>query len=185
MNIFALDIDTRKAAQYHVNNHVSKLVLEHCQLLCTAHRVLDGVLTGSPKKYRFADSRDTVLYTATHMNHPSAIWTRQGKDNYLWLCEFTQELCAEYTYRYGKVHKCKDIGLLDYLQNNVPCNIGNKSFTMPTPAMPDEYKQQDVVKAYRAYYLGAKRSMFDWRGKVNEREVPEWVLDSIPEFSYN
>ena len=38
MNIFVLDWDVRKCAQYHNDKHVVKMILETAQLLC-------GVLT--------------------------------------------------------------------------------------------------------------------------------------------
>jgi hypothetical protein len=40
MNIFALHPNPRKAARWHVNQHVVKMLLETCQLLYTAHWVL-------------------------------------------------------------------------------------------------------------------------------------------------
>ena len=42
MNIFMLDRDPRVAANMHCDKHVVKMILETAQLLCTAHRVLDG-----------------------------------------------------------------------------------------------------------------------------------------------
>ena len=44
MNIFYLDRDEQKAAQYHCDKHVVKMILESAQLLSTAHRVLDGIV---------------------------------------------------------------------------------------------------------------------------------------------
>ncbi len=57
MNIFALDIDPRLAAQAHLDRHVVKMILEYAQLLSTAHRLLDGRLelhkgpNTKPKKF--------------------------------------------------------------------------------------------------------------------------------------
>ncbi|WP_231579463.1 hypothetical protein [Photobacterium iliopiscarium] len=36
MNIFILDHDIEKCAQYHCDQHVVKMILESVQLLCTA-----------------------------------------------------------------------------------------------------------------------------------------------------
>ncbi|SER70381.1 hypothetical protein SAMN05421690_10568 [Nitrosomonas sp. Nm51] len=36
MNIFVLDLDIKKCAQYDCDQHVSKMILESAQLLCTA-----------------------------------------------------------------------------------------------------------------------------------------------------
>ena len=42
MNIFYLHKCVNKCAKYHVDKHVVKMILEYCQLLSTAHRVIDG-----------------------------------------------------------------------------------------------------------------------------------------------
>jgi hypothetical protein len=178
MNIFYLDTDPKKAAEYHVDKHCVKMILESCQLLCTAHRVLDGdqfigkTATGrNIKRWLLSDERNETLYTATHVNHPSAVWCRQNRDNYYWLWCLLKELCTEYTYRYGKVHKCQDIGLVDKLKwfpNNLPLG----TFTDPTPAMPDQYKiKGNGVQSYRNYYNGEKQRMFSWK----KRQVPEFI----------
>ena len=39
MNIFFLDYDVKKCAQYHVDKHVVKMILETAQLLCGVHHV--------------------------------------------------------------------------------------------------------------------------------------------------
>ena len=92
MNIFYLDHDVNKCAEMHNDKHVVKMILEYAQLLSTAHRVCDGTIldtfskTGRRKKvWALADNRDTILYSATHINHPSAVWVRQSSANYGWL----------------------------------------------------------------------------------------------------
>jgi hypothetical protein len=116
-----------------------------------------------------------VLYSATHINHPSAVWCRQSDSNYIWLSKLLQECCKEYTYRYGKVHKVESSGLLKTLFWNLPKNIPNKSFTQPTPAMPDEVKVAgDSILSYRNYYINNKTHLASWKGKVNSRNQPEW-----------
>jgi len=84
-------------------------------------------------------------------------------------------LCSEYTYRYGKVHKCQESGLVEELMYP-PTNISNKlQFTEPTPAMPDEVKVKgDSVASYRNYYINNKQHLAKWQGKINSRNVPEW-----------
>ena len=42
MNIFVLDNDPIKAAEYSCDKHVVKMIVESCQMLSSAHRVLDG-----------------------------------------------------------------------------------------------------------------------------------------------
>ena len=67
MNIFALDRDPRKAARGLQDLHVGKMLIEACQLLCSAHPL------------------DAAPYRRTHFNHPCAVWTRASLSNYRWL----------------------------------------------------------------------------------------------------
>ena len=178
MNIFYLDSDPKLCAEWAVDKHVVKMILESAQLLSTAHRVLDGVETvgvsagGLRKKkiWLLNDSRNDTLYSATHINHPSAVWTRQSNNNYNWLWCYLYEHCKEYTYRYGKVHKVERDGILDMLRTP-PSNIkiGHKS--MPPQAMPDEYKCGNTVLAYRNYYKHGKAHLHSWKN----REAPDWI----------
>ena len=179
MNIFYLDKEPQTCAEMHVDKHVVKMILEYAQLLSTTHRYLDGAInigsSASGRKktiYRLPDGRDNLLYSATHINHPSTIWVRKNQQNYIWLTQLLSELCKEYTYRYGKVHKCEQIGLVEYLRNNEPKNIPMGPFTEPTPAMPDHYKVSgDSISSYKNYYLGDKTRMFSWKN----RETPAWI----------
>ena len=172
MNIFYLSADPREAAEMHVDKHVVKMIVESCQLLSTAHRVLDGVKVD--KTWKLEDGRDGALYKATHINHPSAIWVRQSRANYDWLAQLTQELCKEYTHRYEKIHKCERDGLVESLLHNHPSSIPSEpSFTEPTPAMPDQYKVSgNSVESYRNYYLGEKQHIFSWK----KRNPPAWLV---------
>lgn len=181
MNIFFLDQNPRLCAQYHVDKHCVKMIVEYCQLLSTAHRVLDGTQTIEVVKNRKLKrwildnpTLNSVLYKATHINHPSAVWVRQSADNYAYLVNLLWDLSDEYTYRYGKVHKCMNSGLIQYLEHNFPKNIPYKPFTEPTCAMPDHYKVAgDSVQSYHNYYNGDKRRMFKWKN----REVPYFITE--------
>lgn len=178
MNIFYLDHNPQVCAQMHVDKHCVKMILETAQLLSTAHRIIDGVETAgvSPsgrkqKRWVLPDQRNDVLYSATHINHPSAVWCRKNASNYKWLHSLLIELCAEYTYRYGKVHKCQETGLVDAL-GTVPNNIQPGEFTQPTPAMPDQYKiPGNSIQSYHNYYNGEKQRMFAWK----KRDVPRFI----------
>jgi hypothetical protein len=182
MNIFYLDPTPRVCAEMHNDKHCIKMILEYAQLLSTAHRVLDGNLTvgksatGRKKTtYILPDERDSILYSATHINHPSAIWVRQNVQNYMWLAELLECLCGEYTYRYGKVHKVERDGLMQVLKNEFPKNLPIAPFTEPTPAMPDEVKVSgDSITSYRNYYIHNKQHLATWKGKVNSRSIPNW-----------
>ena len=187
MNIFYLDNDPKVCAEMHNDKHCIKMILEYAQLLSTAHRVLDGTETVGLSKtgrkqtrYVLPDDRETKLYSATHINHPSAVWVRQSYANYVWLSKLLTELCREYTYRYGKVHKVESSGLeeeLMYPPMNIPPHA---PFTEPTPAMPDEVKiAGDSIASYKNYYISNKQHLASWRGKVNSRNVPEWFNERV------
>jgi hypothetical protein len=171
----------------HVDKHVTKMILEYSQLLSTAHRVLDGVETvgkstsgRKARRWVLPDERENKLYMATHINHPSAIWCRQSYANYVWLSKLLTELCREYTYRYGKIHKVERDGLeeeLMYPPMNIPNHI---AFTEPTPAMDKMYIiKNDSLNSYRNYYRQGKKHLANWSGKYNSRSVPDWYFLEI------
>lgn len=181
MNIFYLDHDVVKCAQYHNDKHVVKMIIEYAQLLSTAHRVLDGVesvglsKTGrKQKRHVLSDGRESLLYHATHLNHPSAVWARDSTDNYLWLYNLFCAVCDEYTYRYGRTHLTDQ--KLRHVLSHVPKNIAKKPFTGPTPAMPDEVKINDnSLASYRNYYINNKTHLASWK----KRSTPEWYSANI------
>ena len=183
MNIFYLDNNQRKCAEMHNDKHCVKMILEYAQLLSTAHRVLDGTetygLTKTGRKVRrwqLDGALDNTLYSATHINHPSAVWVRYSPENYMWLAEMLEELCNEYTYRYGKVHKVQRDGLMQALKNNFPNNFKNSGFTEPTPAMPDDVKVPgDSIASYHNYYIKNKTHLANWK----KRNIPEWYNANV------
>lgn len=188
MNIFYLDSNEKVCAQYHVDKHVVKMIVEYAQLLSTAHRVLDGhesvvnyILNDKSRKKKVWTLQDTKLneeiYKATHINHPSAKWARHCAMNYTWLMSMWLELLDEYTHRYGKHHSCER--LIPYLCQ-LPKNISTAyQFSPPWRAMPDEFKMDKsmpnyCVESYRAYYNGTKTHMFKWKN----RDKPAWVKET-------
>ena len=159
MNIFYLHEDPDKAAQYQYNKHVVKMILESAQLLCTAHHLL------------CPEESDLIPYKATHKNHPSAVWVRQSSSNYAWLYFHMMALGKEYKKRYNKEHltiaKCRDV------LAQTPGPIFNIGPTDMPQCMPDEYKDDDYVTAYRKYYQGAKAYFAKWERGVS---APDWWL---------
>ena len=169
MNIFFLDEDVKKCAQYHVDKHVVKMILETAQLLCGVHHMT---------VHDTIHDTGQVPYKLSHKNHPCSIWCRESLSNYLYLCELGLELCKEYTYRYGKRHKSQDV--IEWCLINKP-NIPDIEFTEPAKAMPDEYKVKSVVESYRNYYIGAKSGFAIWKN----REKPFWFEKKVLDLQYN
>jgi hypothetical protein len=86
-------------------------------------------------------------YRSTHVNHPCSIWVRESQHNYQWLLDHFEELCKEYTRRYGKIHKCEQ-----YL------NIFKHGLSLIPDRLPTRFANcttfkdvHDVNKAYRLY----------------------------------
>lgn len=154
MNIFYLHEDTATCARQHNDKHCVKMILEYAQLMSTAHHQAD-----SPIKH--------LLYKQTHINHPSAIWARESKANYEWLYQLFVELCQEYTYRYGKVHKT--FSDKSELLSNVP-DLPDIGLTEIPKCMPDACKVGNVLESYREYYRTEKQSLGTWKN----RETPDW-----------
>jgi hypothetical protein len=175
MNIFYLDSDPQIVAQAHNDKHVVKMILETAQLLSTAHRTIDGAqeivkIHGRTRKlWKHPDPKlDSILYKATHINHPCSKWLRESKKNYEWLYKLFCELCKEYKYRYDKTHLCEK-KLIDVL-SNVPRGITKNTFTQPPQAMPEQYRSNDSIYSYRQYYIKEKNHLAKW----TRREIPNW-----------
>lgn len=179
MNIFYISADPVQAAEWMVDKHVVKMILESAQLLSTAHRILDGTETmgqsatgRNVKRWILPDAREPVLYSATHINHPSAVWCRQSVMNYNWLADHMFALLHEYTHRYNKQHKIE--GELSYMLQSPPHNLREYDITTMPSAMADEYKvSDDPLVNYRNYYKIGKTRMHKW----TNRQPPEWIND--------
>ena len=160
MNIFYLSPSALECAQWAIDKHVVKMILETAQLLCSAHHLHPYFKL--PSKF----------YKLTHKNHPSAIWTRTGLKNYLWLASHGMELCREYTHRYNKVHATTIV--MDWLYNHYPDIKFSVDFTEPPQCMPDTFKvPNNAVEAYRNYYVLDKMVNIDCRW--SNRLPPEWI----------
>lgn len=151
MNIFVLDTCPRQAAKYLCDKHVVKMVLESAQMLCTVH---NGI----------------APYKVAHKNHPCTIWTRSSLTNYNWLIEHGEQIGIEYTNRFGKHHKSSDV--IEWCKVNKP-PILDLGLTPFAQAMPDKYKHDDAVVAYRSYYANEKKDIAYWK----RTETPSWYLE--------
>ena len=158
MNIFVLGSSPEESARLQCDKHIVKMPLETAQMLCSALH-----LCGSSGKYK-----------PTHQNHPCSVWARESRDNFDWLCHHGFALCDEYRNRYGKVHACLEV-IQDCFHKRESIPAG--SLTPFAQAMPDIYKRDDAVTAYRLYYVEAKQSVADWKFC----DPPEWWVVKEPE----
>jgi len=171
MNLFILSLIPKEIAEAMMDKHISKIILEAVQMLCTAKRVVDP---DAPENEQ--------LYKLAHLNHPVTIWCRTTRANFVWTLDLVDEMHKEWKYRYGhpetKVHKSYTVAQL--LRNHIP---DESAFIIPeagnriTPfalAMPDEYKSPDgdAVASYRAYYMSPEKQKIACWKKL--RGPPDW-----------
>ena len=181
MNIFILDEKPDKAAAYHCDKHVCKMILEAGQMLCTAHWVFWlSKFEKARKDFRLVRDMQSYLYEnvplekqppwkLTHANHPCSIWTRESIGNYKWHSDLGLYLCREFTFRYGKVHKSFKTHY--WLQQNKPPKISEKGMTPFEICMREDYKiSSNPVECYREYYLKDKVRFAKWK----KGNVPSW-----------
>ena len=158
MNIFYFNECPVESALAQPDKMLVKMPLETAQMLCTAHRVLDGD--------EYADS--VGLYKEAYKNHPCTIWARESSQNYSWLYAHFLALGMEYNYRYGKEHA--SITKLAKPLMHFPKNIKHSKMTPVAQAMPEEYKHNDPIVAYRRYVINEKHYA-KWE---QNRAKPTW-----------
>ena len=152
MNIFYLDWNLKRCAEYHTDPHVVRMILESSQMLCNAlHH------TGQNAPYR-----------PVHMNHPCSIWTRDSLSNWHWLKNLVLHLNREFRFRYmGKDHQ----SYVTAMTLELP-DIEDKGITPRPQCVPEEYKRKDdPIKAYRIYYTRSKSHLHEWTG----RSTPKFI----------
>ena len=163
MNKFVLDKNPKAAAEMHCDKHVPKMILETAQMLSTAHHVYD-----TPQA--------PLVYKQSYLNHPCTLWVRESVDNYAWAYDLFRELNNEFVARRGKTH-LSWVKLSQHLAQTPPLPLCG--LTPFAQAMPDQYKQEDAVEAYRAYYRGDKASFAKWEWPT--AQTPDWW--NFPKFS--
>jgi hypothetical protein len=105
-------------------------------------------------------------YKPTHKNHPCTKWVGESLENYCWLYDLTRALNREFKFRFKGVDHLSWTKIV-YL--DLP-DIPSKGLTTFAQAMPDQYRDPDVVKAYRNYYQGEKAYFAQW----TKRDSPYW-----------
>ena len=155
MNIFVLDKDPAVAATMACDKHVVKMILETAQMLCAA-----AIAKGHE-----------MPYGETHRFHPCTLWAGASQGNWEWLTQHGIALCAEYTTRYGKTHKSQQH--IEYARD-MDISFDEQQLTPFAQAMPPQYKNDCVVTAYRAYYMGEKARFATWK-----TQTPNWWRENV------
>lgn len=187
MNLFYLDEDLDRCAEYHIDPHVGKMQLEAAQLLTTTvwidkhigfvPRKLNseelGVINDLKRREPDIDSRTFTRYLPTHINHPSAVWVRSSLEHFYWTINYVNALNSETIYRGNKPHaSCAEVNRMPE-----PTRLPDKGWCPPTLAMPDALKSDDHIASYRMFYMLDKWPFASWK----VRGKPDWWDDSIVE----
>ena len=166
MNIFVLDEDPVKSAQAMDCVRVPKMIVESAQMMASALRRWGATDEQMPL------TKAGRPYLGGYKNHPCTIWAGDTFSNFDWLCRHAVGLLIEHRNRFGKKHACS--GPIVHMISNTPNNIPDGELTVFAQAMPDEFKQENAVKAYRAYYHSKMYSA----GGVHYRHTspPDWWM---------
>ena len=166
MNLFILSLCFRECAESMFDKHVSKILLEAVQMLCTTIQVIDPENKIQEK---------IKLYKMAHKNHPVTIWMRSSLENYIWTLDLVEAMHEEWKYRYDhpaeKTHKSYVVA--KYLREYAPSadKFPNKGLTKFALAMPVDCHCDDPVEAYRKYYqTPEKQRIASWK----KRGKPSW-----------
>ena len=162
MNIFVLDKDPVVAARYIDDVRLPKMVTESAQMMAASLRRHGATDEQMPL------TKAGTPYKGGYAHHPCTVWAGDSDTNFLWLANHAITLCQEYKKRFGKVHACQNP--IHQMSHMMP--FVGEEMTPFAQAMPDEYKDDDVVKAYRSYYKSKQYS----KGGVRyvRTDVPDW-----------
>lgn len=151
MNIFVVDLNPVEAAQQLVDKHVIKMILESAQMLCGASSI-------------------ETPYKKTHLNHPCSKCVRESRDNFDWLVTHALALNDEYRFRFNKNRDHASVAIIRWCVENIRMSLPQIGLTTFAQAVPEKYKHDDVVTAYRNYYIAEKTSIAIW----TNRQKPIW-----------
>jgi hypothetical protein len=189
MNIFAIYRCPLKSARHLVDSHVVKMVLESAQMLANCF---------SPEMLADATCPRTQAGTVrkhSYYNHPCSKWVRASRENMKWLITHALAMDIERIQRsmlkaqehrqlkeegkpYDKdianstpvPHYC--IPFINWTLINLHLSlVPVGSLTEFAQAMPDEFKCEDSVQAYRNLYITGKRHLHKWT-----QNKPDWII---------
>ena len=156
MNIFTTSECPKQSALWLDDKRVNKMVLESAQLLCAAVTLHGG----------------TSPYKLTHVNHPSSIWARRNKSNFIWLVEHAYALADTYKLVFKRNHACIPVIDTCYKQASL---LSDEPLTTFANATPYKNSNNSIINIYRQYMCDkweADPFVPTWRN----RERPDWYV---------
>jgi len=169
MNIFVIDLDPRTAARHLVDKHISKMVTETAQILSNCFTLDRMAMSDCPRNQKGEARKHS------YPHHPCCKWAPQSRDNMRWLVEHAREMDIERMWRFGKVETHFSMSFINWASQNLSSSIAPESgLTEFAQAMPEEYKSDNAVDAYRSYYALGKTHLHKWT-----RNKPSWIEEII------
>lgn len=165
LNIFLLSHNVPKLAQYTLDIHIAKGILEIASVFFTIRNKLGIIENRESYKPRF-------------INHELIHWGAQSYYNYKHIFSIIEGLNNEYIYRSNSKKNHKSFQMVQDIfkeEKFIKEKFCHNNFTFPYQVMPFIYHQniQDYVLAYRVYYFFHKRYTLP-RISWTKRERPYW-----------
>jgi hypothetical protein len=163
MNIFVLDEDPYASARMMCDKHIPKMVVESAQMMASALRRHGATDEDMPL------TKSGTPYKGGYQHHPCTVWAGENQENFDWLADHAYKLLSEYWKRFDKEHACTEPIIHMY---NMELDLPEGELTPFAQAMPDEFKHEDAVQAYRAYYHS--KTFAKWEKGT---PAPDWWME--------
>lgn len=175
VNLYVLDKDPELLAQYLNDRHLLHSILE---LTCSISFFLR---TREQIKFGYAKVKESESLQS---------WIGDSMINFAWTVRLVRALLKEYTFRFGKVHKCST--LIEKISSNLFPHILTRdrfqeamegklvpyTFYSKVPKAISDLNK-GVVESYRIFYKLGKRELAVW----TKRGEPSWWIES-PDYRY-
>lgn len=175
MNIFVLDENPVTAAQMMADKHIPKMIVESVQMLVQA-----ALNNGAPAEVMPLTKSKQKPHRGGYATHPCTLWATRNLANWIWLFKHAEELCSEYTLRYGKTHYGES-----QLEHLYSAFVWERYMTPEEPRTPfaralnqSQGRNLDLlgddmtaVQAYRTFYFRDKARFAKWE---KGRATPLW-----------
>ncbi len=140
-NIFILDEDLETSCQYHGNRQVLTCAFYPYKIL-----------------YSIAEGKE--------LDDEWFKWAKATKQNRDWLVRYGAAMVKEYGHRYPKF-----MPLYNLIAKLKLTDLPDTELTAFPQVMPDVYKHENVIEAYRNYFVFECEDSFRWLN----RDQPYWV----------
>lgn len=175
MNIFAVNPDPIISAKELPDRHVTKMILESCQMISlvfSSHYWDIGEVMkvdGTPFK----------TAKGAFKKHPCTIWAAESVENCAWLIQHACGLCEEFKFRYNKLHGLTksvfDTKKLFHRETGEVITVfrGVEGFAR---AMPDVLKFDDTIDDVTAYQRYVSTKPWVWSNYLRRPDRrPDWL----------